>query len=320
MSTSGVAQPFARPLQDGGARRYYGKYRGKVLDNLDPLCLGRIIPEVPAVPGMILNWALPCTPYAGENVGFYAIPPIGANVWIEFEAGDPNYPIWCGAFWAPGETPQGEGPPEPGVKILKTEFITMILSDLPDVGGFFLKVLPEAVATPLSMTFNSVGIEINDSPGIIRMVTEEGITLLYPPGAIAMTEEAISTDLPPSTIMVTEEAIEVEAPEISLTADANLSGIAGAAIELEAGADMALNAGMACEISAGAAIVVDAGGAVDLAAGGAVAMEAGGAIGLDAGAAVEIAAVAAVAIAGVTIDLEGVGTLDGMPIAVVPIG
>ena len=79
--------------------KYYGKYRGKVLENDDPLFLGRILAEVAAVSGMTMNWCMPCTPYAGSDVGFYAIPPIGANVWIEFEGGDTNYPIWSGCFW-----------------------------------------------------------------------------------------------------------------------------------------------------------------------------------------------------------------------------
>ena len=46
------------------------------------------------------GWALPAVPYAGDGVGFFMIPPIGASVWIEFEHGDPDYPIWTGCFWA----------------------------------------------------------------------------------------------------------------------------------------------------------------------------------------------------------------------------
>jgi len=70
----------------------FGKYRGKVVDNLDPLMLGRLIILVPAVSEFPLSWAMPCVPYAGKDVGFFALPPMAANVWVEFEGGDPNYP------------------------------------------------------------------------------------------------------------------------------------------------------------------------------------------------------------------------------------
>jgi uncharacterized protein involved in type VI secretion and phage assembly len=79
--------------------QFYGKYRGHVADNKDPLQLGRIRALVPAVDGMTTNWALPCTPYAAAPAGLLFLPPVGALVWIEFEAGDPNHPIWSGCFW-----------------------------------------------------------------------------------------------------------------------------------------------------------------------------------------------------------------------------
>jgi uncharacterized protein involved in type VI secretion and phage assembly len=83
--------------------QFYGKYRGHVADNEDPLQLGRIRVLVPAVDGMTANWALPCTPYAAPQAGLLFLPPVGALVWIEFEAGDPGYPIWSGCFWERGE-------------------------------------------------------------------------------------------------------------------------------------------------------------------------------------------------------------------------
>jgi hypothetical protein len=135
----------------GGRQDYYGKFRGKVLNNVDPLVQGRILAEVPAIPGAPLNWALPCTPYAGPNVGFYAMPPIGANVWIEFEGGDPNFPVWVGCFWGPDEILQVPEPPPPEVKVFKAEFITMILNDRSEQGGFTLQCVPPVVDVPLTM-------------------------------------------------------------------------------------------------------------------------------------------------------------------------
>lgn len=115
--------------------RFYGKYRGLVAINVDPLSLGRLKAMVPEVLGEIpSSWALPCAPYAGTGAGFFAVPPIGAGVWIEFEAGDVSRPIWTGAWWATGEVPMDEkGIPAqaPTTKIFRTEFgLLMAYDDL----------------------------------------------------------------------------------------------------------------------------------------------------------------------------------------------
>ncbi|NVJ50098.1 MAG: baseplate assembly protein [Gammaproteobacteria bacterium] len=85
---------------------FFGKYRGVVVDNLDPLGQkGRLQVKVPAVLGDNPVWAMPCVPYAGSDVGFYCLPPVDAGIWIEFEGGDPSYPIWTGCFWSDGQLP-----------------------------------------------------------------------------------------------------------------------------------------------------------------------------------------------------------------------
>jgi len=79
---------------------FLGKFRGEVVDNNDPLRLGRIKTAVPAISEHYLTWALPCLPFnGGTQPDQYTIPPIGCKVWIEFERGDPDYPIWVGIFF-----------------------------------------------------------------------------------------------------------------------------------------------------------------------------------------------------------------------------
>jgi hypothetical protein len=96
-------------LAEQARSRFYGKYRGIVSDNDDPATLGRVRANVPEVlQDVVSPWALPCAPYAGPNQGLYAIPPVGAGVWIEFEAGDPSRPIWSGTWWANDEAPKNE--------------------------------------------------------------------------------------------------------------------------------------------------------------------------------------------------------------------
>jgi uncharacterized protein involved in type VI secretion and phage assembly len=109
---------------------FYGKYRGVISDNKDPWKIGRLRAKVEAVYGdKESGWALPSVPYAGEGVGLFLIPPVGALVWIEFENGDPDYPIWTGCFW--GEK-QKLPATDPNIKVLKTNIGTIEINDEKD--------------------------------------------------------------------------------------------------------------------------------------------------------------------------------------------
>jgi Type VI secretion system/phage-baseplate injector OB domain len=88
--------------------RYFGKYRGEVVDNEDPDDLGRIKAKVPRLThNEEIGWALPAFPYGGKaEQGFFAVPDVGASVWIEFAEGDLSYPIWTGTWYGDGEIPE----------------------------------------------------------------------------------------------------------------------------------------------------------------------------------------------------------------------
>jgi uncharacterized protein involved in type VI secretion and phage assembly len=138
---------------------FFGKYRGIVANNMDPMQQGRIQVSVPSVLGDgQLSWAMPCVPYAGSGVGFFAIPPPGANIWVEFEGGDPDYPIWSGCFWGTGEVPVM--PAIPFKKVLKTDTATITLDDTPGAGGITIETL-----TGMKIVFNVTGIEITNAQG-----------------------------------------------------------------------------------------------------------------------------------------------------------
>lgn len=114
------------------ADRFYGKYRGLVTDNQDPNRAGRLKAMVPEVLGEVTSgWALPCQPFTGINAGLYAVPQVGAAVWIEFEAGDTSRPIWTGGWWGQGEVPmdQAATQSQPTRKILRTELGLLISLD-----------------------------------------------------------------------------------------------------------------------------------------------------------------------------------------------
>jgi hypothetical protein len=115
--------------QTNGMRRekFFGKYRGRVVDNLDPLGRGRLRVQVPQVLGTVEVWATPCVPYAGKNVGIFALPPTDTGVWVEFEAGDPSFPIWTGCFWGSGDIDRLDALPH--IKFWKTEKFTLRVDD-----------------------------------------------------------------------------------------------------------------------------------------------------------------------------------------------
>jgi hypothetical protein len=118
----------------GTSNRVYGKYQGTVMNNLDPQSLGRLQAFVPAILGEIpTGWAKPCVPYAGFASGFFSVPPIGAGVWIEFEAGDVSQPIWTGCYWGAAELPMKPpgAPSQPTTRIWRTETgLTVVMDDL----------------------------------------------------------------------------------------------------------------------------------------------------------------------------------------------
>ncbi|BAY08533.1 phage baseplate assembly protein V [Calothrix sp. NIES-2098] len=194
-------------------RQFFGKYRGKVTANKDPLYLGRIQVTVPAIFGEgRLSWAMPCTPYAGKDVGFFAIPPINANVWVEFEGGDPDYPIWAGCFWGENELPQNAKVDDPvKVQVFRVEGITLTLSNLGDNKGVTLEVENPVVERKLKMVFNADGIEINN---------KDETTAKWMADKIELKNRANSTvTITADTIELKESAIEIKltANSIDLT-------------------------------------------------------------------------------------------------------
>jgi len=139
--------------------QFFGKYRGTVSNNIDPQQQGRIQVSVPAVLGEgSLSWAMPCAPYAGSGVGSFTVPPVGANVWVEFEGGDADYPIWSGCFWGVGEVPAVPALAE--MKVIKTDTATITINDLPGVGGIKIET-----TMGMKIEISAVGIEISNGVG-----------------------------------------------------------------------------------------------------------------------------------------------------------
>jgi Type VI secretion system/phage-baseplate injector OB domain len=167
-------------MNDG--REYYGKYRGTVVNNLDPEQRGRIQAIVPAVSNVVpTSWAMPCVPMAGKQQGAFMVPQVGAGVWIEFEGGDPDKPIWVGGFWgiAAEVPPLALVPPPipPGQNIVLQTTLqnTLVLSDstpTPLTGGIILKS-----PTGAMLVVNDTGIYIQNGKGASIVMVGPAVTI-----------------------------------------------------------------------------------------------------------------------------------------------
>lgn len=153
-------------------QRFFGKYRGTVLNNVDPMQQGRIQAIVPDVAGLVpTSWALPCLPLAGINTGLFTVPPIGAGVWIEFEKGDPDFPVWVGGFWgSAAELPalsRTVPPAVSGITLQTTLKNGIVISDVPGpTGGILIQT-----TTGATISVSDVGIVISNGKGAVISLT-----------------------------------------------------------------------------------------------------------------------------------------------------
>ena len=159
-----------------GDRRYYGKYRGTVINAVDPEGRARLQALVPDVLGtQATTWAMPAVPFAGPGAGFVVVPPAGSGVWVEFEQGDPDFPIWTGGWWGvSSELPSLAASTPPGggqVTIVTPGRQAIVISDLP---------------SPLG------GVSLHTNTGARISVTDDGILIDNGQGAsIALTGNRI---------------------------------------------------------------------------------------------------------------------------------
>lgn len=153
--------------------KFFGKYRGMVVTGLDPEGRGRILVQVADVLGMgVSTWAMPCFPFAGIQMGMYVVPPPNTGVWVEFEKGDPDYPIWTGCWWGSrAEVPvtAQTAPPSLPIVILETAL----------KNGFVLSDTPVPAIPPLPIGLPAGGIILRSGTSYIR-IDATGISIFGP--------------------------------------------------------------------------------------------------------------------------------------------
>ena len=155
--------------------RFYGKYRGAVVGNVDPEGRGRLQVEVPEVRGPgVIDWALPAAPYAGDGVGFFALPPVDASIWVEYEGGNLQVPIWTGCFWQRGQIAAADAIPE--VTFLKTQQASLRIDNATG------EIRIEIQGASITLTASEVKIEApqitNTASGATTQLTPAGFDAL----------------------------------------------------------------------------------------------------------------------------------------------
>lgn len=210
-------------------QKYYGKYRGIVVENNDPKKLGRLKVKVPSVLGkeVVTGWAMPCVPYGGaENRGFFFIPEIKSGVWVEFEEGDLEFPIWSGTYWAePGgsteipknnnsdgnEESPGESPP--ARKIIKTEKGLTI--QLEDANNQEMILIHNGVHNQ-SIVLNNNGITIRNGDVNSIVMDSTKICLKHSESEITIDNAAINITATSGEVKVKGGKVIVEGSPIDL--------------------------------------------------------------------------------------------------------
>lgn len=130
---------------DDGDRRFLAIYEGTVAARNDPERLGRVKVRVPGLLEPESGWALPCAmPGAGPGIGFYMIPPVGAEVVVWFVQGDPDRPRYAAGNWtrrggAPGPVRDASAEEAPLIAILETEKFRLLIDERPTSPGFEIK-------------------------------------------------------------------------------------------------------------------------------------------------------------------------------------
>lgn len=158
--------------------KYLGKYRGTVIDNVDPMQIGRLMVQIADVSNLIPStWAMPCLPFGGIQSGMFVQPAIGSGVWIEFEQGNPDYPVWVGCYWgSAAEVPALALAAPPGLQNIVMQTMlqnTLMISDAPGpTGGILLKTTAGAL-----ISISEIGITISNGQGATIVMAGPSVTI-----------------------------------------------------------------------------------------------------------------------------------------------
>jgi cytoskeletal protein CcmA (bactofilin family) len=199
-ATKGYQDLYTKAASSYGP--FFGLYRGKVINNFDPMELNRLLVNVPTLPCSITSFAYPASPFGGPQVGMVCTPPMGANVWVKFENGDPSYPVWVGCFWTEGMKPAlAELPTQ---QVFSTGSFNAMINDIPGEAEYLLEYGPPGFAVPSTVSVNTEAVTFTMGE-VIFTATPEEVSALMAPTTVLFTNEMVSVTAGGSVTVVSPE-------------------------------------------------------------------------------------------------------------------
>ena len=214
--------------------RYYGKYSGTVMDDDDPDKSGKLKVAIPTVwRGTEPLWARPCF-----RAGHFPIPEVvsginafylGAKVWVEFEAGDPHYPLWVGVWYPPDTVPDEAKLEPPTSRVVRTPSGHTV--EFADKSGEEKIVLRHKLNAFVSIdkkgsvvigNANGSVVYLNADQGEVSVISEHGHRVVMSADGMALTHHDGSyVDLRADKVTVQASAkVQVMAKEVAVTGGA----------------------------------------------------------------------------------------------------
>ncbi len=213
-----VAERKVYTTQHLKERPNIGLHVAEVVDNVDPLNMGRVKVRYFGTEGLETIWVRMAVPYAGNDYGWYMLPEIGDEVVIGYEQGDPDYPIALGSLYSKMHLPPSEIPnSDNSKKIIKTIN-----------GSTFL--IDEENET----------IQLAGKDGKTKFTIETkgpSISLECPNGSITLKSKTIAFESTTGLDLKAGGNLKIEASgNIDINASANLTAKGGAMANFEGGA------------------------------------------------------------------------------------
>jgi hypothetical protein len=207
------------------AGKLYAKYSGEVVANdIDPDKTGIISVTVPSVFGAGVSVpARPCLPY-----GHFFIPAVGTRLWVEFESGDPDYPIWVGVWYPKGTVPKTATISPPDNRVIQTASGHTI--EIMDKDGEEQITIKHKGNSFITLDKKGSVLIANKSGSYLQMdadakaatfVEQHGNIITMGGDGITITEKSGNTtiQMTGSACRVMGGAIILQAPSVSITGD-----------------------------------------------------------------------------------------------------
>ncbi|MFV0257739.1 MAG: phage baseplate assembly protein V [Acidimicrobiales bacterium] len=174
--------------------RHFGLYPAVVVDLVDPDDLGRVEVRLPSL-GLtgdedVRAWATVLSPYADDDQGFLALPEVGSQVVVGFEAGDPRRPYMVGAAWNGREAPPATAAAANDIRVLKSRSGSVLRFDDGDPGA----VVTLATAAGHTLTLNAATdtVEVAHANGCRLTITAAGAVEIQATNTVEVTAAALN--------------------------------------------------------------------------------------------------------------------------------